>query len=170
MARPFFERARLRRIRAEWEWLGRTAAANPGLVRAPQSPEEAVELPATPFYELSGERGQGLGVRFVFPEYYPSVPVEAYLTRPVLHPNVHPETGFICLWDMRQEGTSLVSAVVQVQKVVAWRLYNYEADHLMQPEAAPMPPLEFEPVVPPREYYLERSASLLPPARRKRLS
>ncbi|GIU75302.1 MAG: hypothetical protein KatS3mg004_2389 [Bryobacteraceae bacterium] len=170
MPQAAFERIRARRIRHEWEWLKRAAAANPGRLVAPEEPGGIVQLPETPYYRMDGTEGRGIAVRFEFPEYYPSVPLEAWLVFPVLHPNVHPENGFVCLWDMRQEGTSLVEAVRQLQRVVSWRLYNLSADHLMQPQAGVRPPLPYEPVAPPPGYELERSAGLPPGKFRKRLS
>jgi ubiquitin-protein ligase len=170
MARAVYERIRERRIRNEWEWLRRAAAANPGRLAAPPEPGGLVQLPGTPYYGMDGAPAKGIAVRFEFPEYYPSVPLEAWLEFPVLHPNVHPENGFVCLWDTRQEGTSLLEAVRQLQRVVTWHLRNDSADHLMQPEAGERPPLPYEPVEPPPGYALERSAAFLPEPRRKRLS
>jgi len=170
MPQAAFERIRERRIRHEREWLRRAAACNPRLLVVPDGDAEPVLLPETPFYRLDGAPARGLAVRFGFPEYYPSVPLEAWLAAPVLHPNVHPETGFVCLWDMHQEGVSLVEAVRQLQRVVTWHVYNLSADHLMQPDAGLRDPLPFEPVVPPPEYHLERSAGFLAGKRRNRLS
>jgi ubiquitin-protein ligase len=170
MQQAAFERIRERRIRHEWEWLRRTAQANPAALAVPDSPAGAVLFPETPFYALDGTPRKGVAVRFMFPEYYPSVPLEAWLAEPVLHPNVHPETGFICLWDTRHEGTSLVEAVLQLQRVVTWHLFNYDADHLMQPDAGRRPALPYRPVSPPQDYYAERTAGFLPAGRRKRLS
>lgn len=170
MQQPAFERIRERRIRNEWAWLVRTAEDNPGELILPGSPEQPVSLPRTPCYDMTGSLSLGISVRFAFPEYYPSVPLEAWLSKPVRHPNVHPETGFVCLWDMRQEGTSLVEAILQLQRVVTWHLFNYEADHLMQPEAGRLPPLDYRPVAVPPSYYLERTAGFWSGPRRKRLS
>jgi len=170
MPQAAFERIRERRIRHEWEWLGRAAEANPGELVVPGSPGEAVLLPRTPCYALDGTPSQGVAVRFRFPEYYPSVPLEAWLDTPVLHPNVHPENGFVCLWDMRHEGASLVQAVLQLQRVVTWHLFNLSADHLMQPEAGRLPPLDYRPIAVPPNYFMERTAGSLSGPRRKRLS
>ncbi|MEJ5367181.1 MAG: hypothetical protein WHT08_02610 [Bryobacteraceae bacterium] len=170
MPQAAFERIRERRIRNEWDWLRRVAECNPEDILPGATPEEPVLLPRTPFYSPGGAPSQGIAVRFRFPEYYPSVPLEAYLDRPVLHPNVHPENGFVCLWDTRHEGTSLVEAVLQLQRVVTWHLCNRSADHLMQPEAGDLPPLDYRPLTVPPNYYLERTAASLPGPRRKRLS
>jgi hypothetical protein len=168
MAEALYRRARERRIEAERGALRRMAEANPGRMRVSDS--GGVELCDTPYYGLDGEPRAGLSVRFEFPEYYPSVPVEAFVTPPVKHPNVHPETGFACLWDRHHRGTSLAEAVRQVQRVVSCGLSNGEADHLMQPEAAGLPRLECFLLEAPREYHLEISAGAAPRAGRKRLS
>lgn len=170
MALPSHERIRERRIRNEWDWLRRAAASNPGRLLVPVDPGGLVRLPETPYYRMDGSHGRGIAVRFEFPPYYPAVPLEAWLAFPVLHPNVHPENGFVCLWDTRQEGVSLVEAVRQLQRVVTWELYNLSADHVMQPEAGLRPRLPYEPVAAPPGYELERSAGVLPEPRRKRLS
>ncbi len=170
MAQAAFERIRERRIRNEWEWLRRTAQADPAALAVPAEPGGPVLLPETPYYALDGAVRRGAAVRFTFPEYYPSVPVEAWLAEPALHPNIHPETGFVCLWDTRQEGTSLVEAVLQLQRVVTWHLYNFSADHLMQPDAGVRAALPYRPAAPPPNYYSERSAGFLPGKRRNRLS
>ncbi|MGQ9917884.1 MAG: hypothetical protein ACUVS7_10745 [Bryobacteraceae bacterium] len=170
MPQAAFERIRGRRIRHEWEWLRRTAEINPGELVLSGSSGGPVLLPRTPCYTFGGEVSDGIEVCFRFPEYYPSVPLEAWLVRPVLHPNVHPENGFVCLWDTRHEGTSLVEAVLQLQRIVTWHLFNLSADHLMQPEAGNRDPLPYRPIKVPLQYHLERSAAFLSGARRKRLS
>jgi hypothetical protein len=71
-----------------------------------------------------------------FPRFFPSVPIEAYLRRPVFHPNVDPVNGFVCLWDRFSPGDTVVTAVRHLQRIVAWRMLNLWADHVMQPEAA----------------------------------
>lgn len=170
MTQAAFERIRERRIRNEWEWLLRTALADPAGLAVPRETGGLVRLRETPWYALDGACRTGLAVRFTFPEYYPSVPLEAWLAEPALHPNIHPETGFVCLWDTSHDGVSLVEAVLQLQRVVTWKLYNFSADHLMQPDAGLRPALPYRPVQPPPEYFLERSAGIPPVKWRKRLS
>jgi hypothetical protein len=170
MAQAAFERIRERRIRHEWDWLRRTAQADPASILVPACLDDPVILPQTPWYALDGTIRQSVAVRFTFPLYYPSVPLEAWLAEPALHPNIHPETGFVCLWDTRHEGTSLVEAVLQLQRVVTWHLFNFSADHLMQPDTGVRPALAYRPLAPPPDYYSERTAAFLPSPRRKRLS
>ncbi len=110
-------------------------------------------------------------IQFIFPEYFPSVPIEAYLEIPVRHPNVHPESGFICLWSRHSAGDTIVEALLQTQRVISGQLWNREADHLMQPDAVDPIPLPFEPLRVPASYYLDRSSAHLPEGRvRRRLS
>jgi hypothetical protein len=70
-----------------------------------------------------------------FPRFFPSVPIEARLLRPVFHPNVHPETGFVCLWNRFSPGDTVIEAVALLRRVVTWELWNEEADNLIQPAA-----------------------------------
>jgi len=70
-----------------------------------------------------------------FPRFFPAVPLETSLLRPVFHPNVHPETGFVCLWSRFSSGDTVVEAVAQLQRVISWELWNEEPDHVMQPKA-----------------------------------
>ena len=53
------------------------------------------------------------GLKLVFAPYFPAVPIEAYLELPVRHPNVHPVTGFICLWDKHSTGDTVIEALRQ---------------------------------------------------------
>ena len=71
-----------------------------------------------------------------FPRFFPAVPIEAYLRRPVFHPNVDPVNGFVCLWDRFSPGDTVVAAVCHLQRIVAWQMLNLWADHVMQTEAA----------------------------------
>jgi len=74
-------------------------------------------------------------VNIHFPRFFPAVPLEASLLPPVFHPNVHPETGFVCLWSRFSSGDTVVEAVAQLQRVISWELWNQEPDHVMQPKA-----------------------------------
>lgn len=171
MGESLFERARARRIRAEREDLRLLAEANAGRIEVRE--EEArvrVRLKETPWYRPDGSTSDEVLVRLEFPEYYPSVPLEAYLEEPARHPNVHPENGFVCLWSTRHAGTSAVEALRQLQRVLAWELVNWSADHLMQPGVGELAPLERKPLAVPERYYLERSAGEKNGPRRIRLS
>lgn len=132
---------RERRIENEWRDLEEMIAENAG--RLWREGQDRVRM-RTPFYRMDGTVGEELEVRFAFPEYYPAVPLEAYVTPVVLHPNVHSKSGFVCLWTRRQGGTSLLEAVLQVQRVVSWELRNDEADHVMQPRLEQRVALAYE--------------------------
>ena len=119
------------------------------------------------------------GFRIEFPRFFPSVPVEIYLERPVFHPNVDAQNGFVCLWDQASPGQSVIEAIVRLQRIVAWDLLNRSEQHTMQPEAlrwydAPgrmCLPLPFEPVCEPASIRRELEWREWPAAkpRRKRL-
>lgn len=113
-------------------------------------------------------------VKLHFPEYFPAIPIEAYLAEAVMHPNIHTESGFVCLWDTFSPGDSVIEATRQLQRVLTWELFNRTTDHLMQSEALQSVPkdipLAYRPVqIPPG--LSEARAYAGPPAnRRNRLS
>ena len=112
-------------------------------------------------------------VRVHFPEFFPAVPIEAYLEAPLLHPNIHPESGFVCLWDRFSPGDSIIETVRQLQRVVSWELSNREADHVMQPEAwehSPTSPLGYREIEVPEDLRASRGYVRPPTGYRKRLS
>ncbi|MGH9450170.1 MAG: hypothetical protein ACRD11_06455 [Terriglobia bacterium] len=93
-----------------------------------------------------------------FPRFFPDAPIEMRLLAPVFHPNIDPVNGFVCLWDRFSCGDTVAEALRRLQQIIAWKLFNLEARHLMQPEAAewsrhpdrPLP-LEFTPLTVPLE-------------------
>lgn len=112
------------------------------------------------------------GIALHFPQFFPSVPIEASLATPVFHPNVHPENGFICLWNRFSPGDTVIEAIRQTQRVISWTLVNQESDHVMQPDAlawysAPsrdIPlPLGFQLVTEPDDLRAERTYAIRPP-------
>lgn len=136
---------RARRLENEWALLLQLAAENPGVVEAVRRET----LPDADIFHVILHRTSALAlapphrllemashpVRFRFPEYYPSVPIEAFLERPVFHPNVHPENGFVCLWDRFSSGDTILEAVRKLRKVITWELWNRREEHVMQPDA-----------------------------------
>lgn len=134
-----------RRVENEWSLLRRLAERNPGVIEVLRRET----LPDAEVFHLILHRTSALALapphllmeyashraRFRFPEYYPSMPIEAFLEKPVFHPNIHPENGFVCLWDRFSPGDTIVEAVRKLQKVVAWELWNDRAEHVMQSEA-----------------------------------
>lgn len=114
-----------------------------------------------------------------FPKFFPSVPVEASLTQPVFHPNIHPETGFVCLWGRFSSGDTVIEAVAQLQRILTWQLLNRDSEHIMQPDALEWfddpgrslsLPLGYQPVKVPGELLLQRTCRHPPPNLRRRLS
>jgi ubiquitin-protein ligase len=72
---------------------------------------------------------------FRLPRFFPTMPVEVFLARPVFHPNVHPRTGFVCLWKEDDPGNSVADAIVRLRLVISWRMFNESPVHVMQEEA-----------------------------------
>lgn len=153
---------RARRIEHEAAYLETLISLNPGRIRLETQFAEAgadvfqVWL-ASPALSLAGGALANHRVKLVFPEYFPAVPIEAYLDKPVRHPNVHPESGFVCLWNRHSPGDTVVEALLQLQRVISGLLWNPDADHLMQPEAADPVALPFEPLAVPPAYYLDKA-------------
>ncbi len=81
------------------------------------------------------------------------------------HPNVHPLTGFICLWSRHSAGDTVVEALLQTQRVLSGELWNRDPDHLMQPEASDPVRLAYETFRVPDHYYADKSFACLPPGR-----
>jgi ubiquitin-protein ligase len=114
-----------------------------------------------------------------FRRFFPSVPIELSLSRPVFHPNVHPENGFACLWSQFSPRDTVIEAVTQLQRIITWCLMNAHTDHLLQPKALDwhkMPgrsialPLGFRKLSKPYGFELARTYGERAPGWRKRLS
>lgn len=132
-----------RRVEQEWRLLELLARANQRSIQDVLRRQEA----SGETFELTLLQTQGLiekcdrrevldkhRVAFHFPEFFPSIPIEARLSCPVFHPNVHPQNGFVCLWNRFSAGDTVVEAVVQLQRVITFQLVNDLADHVMQPK------------------------------------
>jgi ubiquitin-protein ligase len=140
--------ATLRRDRIEKEWtlLGRLAERNPDYVevlgRAPSAVEEIfhVELRHSPgVSQVDGRmmrRRDTHTLRLVFPRFYPEVPLECYVAEPLFHPNVKPETGFVCLWQQTSSMDTVIQAIARAQAIAAYRMVNMGSVHQMNPAAA----------------------------------
>lgn len=134
-----------RRIANEWREARQLERCNTDVIRfgLPRSEGDDTVLAVT-LWKTSGLVAVPDGLQVVeeheavlrFPRFFPAVPIEAYLRRPVFHPNVDPVNGFVCLWDRFSPGDTIVTAVCHLQQIVAWRMLNLWADHVMQPEAA----------------------------------
>lgn len=128
---------RSRRMDAEWELLENLAAANQRVLARIERREDefCVEFMEFPAWMGSGENrwiARNHTVRYVFPRYYPALPLEGYVARPVVHPNVDPINGFVCLWKSYRTAQTIVDAVVITRTVLSWSAVNNEPEHCMQ--------------------------------------
>jgi len=128
---------RARRMDAEWKILELLAAANARVLRRIAHGENdfRVELEESPAWMGADEQRwieRKHTVRFVFPRYYPALPLEGYLERPVLHPNVDARNGFVCLWRDYRSAWMIVDAVVILRAVLCWGTVNEAPEHRMQ--------------------------------------
>jgi ubiquitin-protein ligase len=163
---------REQRIENEWELLKRMAEANPCLLEIQERrPSDFVLLlRETTAVTLANGEIQHCSVhqvRISFARFFPAMPIEAYLTRTVFHPNVHPDTGFVCLWGRFSLRDTVVEALCQLQRVITHSLTSESADHVMQPEAlrwteqertAGKLPLPYAPLVKPSGWEDERES------------
>ncbi|HTR36640.1 MAG TPA: hypothetical protein VMH80_12100 [Bryobacteraceae bacterium] len=171
---------RARRLDNEWAYLARLVVHNPGVLEAVRREKQ----PDAEVFHVALNRTSALSlgrptvvlashqVVFRYPEYYPSVPIEAFLATPVFHPNVHPETGFVCLWSRHSPGDTILEAVRQLQRVITWELKNSDAEHVMQRDALSWVPdvalpLAYQPVRVPVELQLERTYAAKPAGRHR---
>lgn len=129
-----------RRLTTEWALLQRLAAQNPQRLVDLQAEDLTFYLqlkgtPALPLSSGAGDVRSDHHVRIIFPRFYPTTPLELYLQTPVQHPNIHPQTGFVCLWDRHRVGHTVEHALHKLVAILGWRLYNRDAVHIMQPAA-----------------------------------
>lgn len=174
---------RERRIKNEWLLLQKLAAANPNTISLLKYSGISflLQLDKTPAFVKEDSQinitDQHV-VELIFRPLFPSVPIEAYLKRPVFHPNVHPDNGFVCLWNQHSSGETVIEALSKLRKVLAWDLYNEEAGNILQLQALdwlkavaqrPAIPLPFCPLHIPASHLQERAYSK-PSTPRRRLS
>lgn len=127
----------VRRMRHEWTLLQDLVSLNPGrlaessatdftffttLMNTPALPPLPATLPVTTHR-----------LRISFPRYFPTLPMELYLEQPMRHPNIHPVTGFICLWDKHRVSYTVEHALHRTVAILGWRLLNSDPRHIMQP-------------------------------------
>lgn len=165
------EALRERRIRNEAEMLRALAAANAGRLDVIDTGIDRFRVRLlTAAWFADGPAEKSLALDVVFAPYYPAVPIEVYVQEPgIRHANVHPDSGFICLWDRHSAGDTMIEALRQTQRVLSGELRNPSADHLMQPEALELAALPYVALHLPDGYLLEREARHFPQPRRKRL-
>ncbi len=174
---------RERRVANEWKLLEELAELNSSVVHIQGRCAEGFRIVLGKTHGLAKPGLAKPGVFLVsheafivFPRFFPSVPIEASLAVPVFHPNVHPVNGFVCLWNRFSSGDTVIEAVAQLQRVICWRVWNADGDHVMQPEAlawsgdperAIALPLFCEQIVKPVGAELARTYAARPGARRR---
>ncbi len=136
---------RRQRVDNEWTILRQMAGANPACLEIKeQRPDEFLlvlkQSPAPICFGGKIENGkielvQEHEVRFAFARFFPAVPIEAYLTRPVFHPTVHPTTGFVCLWSRFSKADTVIEALCRLQRILTYSVFSDSPDDVMQPEA-----------------------------------
>lgn len=134
------------RIDKDEQLLGRLSALNPGMLRqvtrAARAGEELIEaelLDSPAILEPRGDTplvGRRHLLRIRYPRFYPEVPLELFVERPIFHPNVDADTGFVCLWAEARPRDNLVRAIGIFQAMAAYRIVNLKAAHLLNPAAA----------------------------------
>jgi hypothetical protein len=136
-----YRSVRERRLRSEWALLQTLVALNPNRLSGPlwQDTVFLVSLLGTPAVPLDA-KDRNLCVtehrlRIVFPVDFPALPMEAYLANSVFHPNIHPETGFLCLWEKHASTNTVEHALHKTAAMLGWSLLARNAQHCMQAEA-----------------------------------
>lgn len=165
---------RERRLLAEWDLLQSLAHLNPGRIGdlAVEGEVFSCALHKTPALRVgTKDIVTSHRLKIMFPLYYPSVPLELYLHDPVVHPNVHPRTGFLCLWDNHQISNNVEHALHKTVAMLSRRLENRDPVHVMQPDLSMLSgadyPAPAEPLLGIAHPGVLPDAS---PARRRRLS
>lgn len=136
---------RNRRIDAEWHLLAALADANPVTFAAITRLEDEfrIDMRQSPAW-VGGRQERKIEtahmLRYVYPRYYPSLPLEGYFVRPIFHINVDPATGFVCLWQDYRPAQTIVDAILITRAIMVGKVANLDAAHRMQQEAA----LEYE--------------------------
>jgi hypothetical protein len=178
---------RQRRVHNEWELLQALEQKNPFTLRV----LERIRAAEDDAFHFRLDRTSGIVIRdgamslvrshlaeLRLPRFFPSVPIEAKLADPVFHPNVDPQSGFVCLWDRFSAGDTVMEAVRRLQLVISWKLYNLETEQVIQPAAArwfrnpnrnQCLPLEFMPLVEVESFLLMKTAARRAPGVRRRL-
>jgi hypothetical protein len=128
---------RNRRMDEEWLFLQILAEANESVVRkAVRCPEEfRVVLGDSPAWVGAVDRPRvetEHEVRYVYPRYYPTLPLEGYFVRPILHVNVNPATGFVCLWRAYYPTLTVVDAILITRAIMSGKTANMDPEHRMQ--------------------------------------
>ena len=135
---------RTRRIDAEWALLLALAAANPDILLDVERIAQSflIQLAHTPAWVAGNDSRRTEtqhALTYTFPRYYPTLPMEGFLSVPVEHRNIDPRTGFLCLWREYRPSLTIVDAVQITRAMLSGKVINLETDHCMQPQAASSP-------------------------------
>lgn len=151
---------RNRRIDTEWQLLAALTDANRGTFAAITRSEDEfrIDMRESPAW-VGGRQGRKIEaahlLRYVYPRYYPSLPLEGYFVRPIFHVNVDLATGFVCLWQDYRPAQTIVDAILITRAIMAGKVANLNHPHRMQQDAA----LECE-----ESHVLPMASLTLPPA------
>jgi hypothetical protein len=154
---------RNRRMETEWQLLGSLADANKtAFAQITRLPNEfrvvMCESPAWVGRRSERRIETRHELRYVYPRYYPFLPLEGYFVHPISHINVDPMTGFVCLWKDYRPSQTIVDAVLITRAIMAGDVANWDPAHRMQQDAVteplPMPslgiPANCRPLLPQR--------------------
>ncbi|WP_164981359.1 ubiquitin-conjugating enzyme E2 variant [Silvibacterium dinghuense] len=125
------------RLAGEWRLLAALAELNPERMTGLRQEDNTFHLTLrdVPALTRSGGIERTHALRIEFPEYFPAMPMELYLDRPMQHPNIHPDTGFMCLWDRHRATHTCEVALHKAVAILTWTLHNSAQVHVMQPAA-----------------------------------
>ncbi|MGI4852663.1 MAG: ubiquitin-conjugating enzyme E2 variant [Janthinobacterium lividum] len=134
-----------RRLANEWILLQELADRNPGRMTDLSMDGSTLTLrlhgPAASYVGTDGHLCliTSHAIRVDFPVHFPAVPMEMFLAVPVFHPNIHPETCFVCLWDRHRVSNTVEHAMHKLVAMLAGELQNTTPLHVMQPLAVEHP-------------------------------
>jgi ubiquitin-protein ligase len=141
---------RSRRMETEWQLLGSLADANKTAFAQITRLQDEFRVVMQESPAWVGQRSERYietkhELRYVYPRYYPVLPLEGYFVQPIVHVNVDPVTGFVCLWKDYRPSQTIVDAVLITRAIMAGKTANWDPAHRMQQDAAteslPMPSL-----------------------------
>lgn len=87
------------------------------------------------FLSLDRRVGDGMDMEIRFTRYYPLVPPEVSFIPAIFHPNVSPESGFVCLFEDYRMEYGVVEYLQIAQQVATWQIWNGDPQQVLSPEA-----------------------------------
>jgi len=138
---------RAERIAQEWRLLNQLATLNPSHLKVigrksrPHEERFGFMLTQSPGIESLDESDAPVirwehTLNLCFPRLYPDVPIECYIKEALFHPNVRPDTGYVCVWERFRLDDTAIQAVCRAQAMAAFRMMNLVGPHVMNPAAA----------------------------------